>query len=159
MYKFSLLLNTLLSFAFISLVTYGLIQKSAPDASTLSAICYIIVVYASFLWFNYICFKSKHLNESQELLPAAKTGKALSVVVIVLAIINIVFALLATLPFLAVETQAKKLELIGLLVFIFLSIVAGVTAIINARFYRKAIKQNKLIVNSVINTIGENASL
>jgi amino acid transporter len=158
MYKFSLLTNTILSIVFIGLVTYGLLQKATPEAGTLFAICYIIIVYASFLWFNYICFKTKQLNESHELLPATKTGKALSVVVIVLAIVNIVFAALATLPFLAGETQADKNQLIGLFVFILLSIIAGVTAIINAKFYRKALKQNKLIVNSVINTIGESTA-
>ncbi len=158
MYKFSLLANTVLSIAFIGLVTYGLFQGTTPDPSTLFAICYTLLVYSSFLWFNYICLKTRHQNESLELLPFAKTGKILSVIVIILAILNILFSLLATLPFLIGETKAGQSQLIGLFIFIFFSLTAGVTAIINARLYRKALKQNNFIVNSVINTIGENTA-
>lgn len=158
MYKFSLLANTVLSIAFIGLVTYGLFQDASTESSTLFAICYTIIVYSSFMWFNYICLKNRQQNENLELSPAAKTGKIMSVIVIILAILNILFSLLATLPFLVGETKASQSQLIGLFIFIFFSITAGVTAIINARFYRKALKQNNFIVNSVINTIGENTA-
>ena len=158
-YKLSLLLNTILSLIFIGLVAYHLIEDPELSTPAISAMCYILLIYPSFLWLNYICFKTKQALQNHAIvLPHVKTGKILSVIIIIFAITVIIFTLLTLIPLFTNQSKAAGAQVIGFAIFIIFSILSAVAAIINVMWYRKSVKQNKLIVNSVINTIGENTT-
>ena len=81
-------------------------------------------------------------------------AKTISIVAFLLAVILIVAVVAGVVSFEMYATKQQLRNKAGFILTVFIVIISGLAAIINCIYYFKTIKQNKLIVNSVINNIG-----
>jgi hypothetical protein len=156
-YKISLIINITLSVLFTGISAYGFITDRGFSDQSFFIFTYLFIVYPSFIWFSLVCLRNERFNRDKvQLAPQQiKGGRIFAILVIIAAASVIFFSLLALAAFPFSSFRGSRWQAIILLFVMFLFIVSGVTAIINGAYYFKAVKTNSVIVNSLINNIGD----
>lgn len=159
-YKISLAVNTVVSLIFILVVALALLNTGQEDAVAIVMVTLISFSCIICLLFNYACYSLLKINKENKAVPEwiiSYKKTILVLTIIALVIISFVFVAAAVTFFsnYTVFPSRQRPFYIVYLFFIFTLVVSGIENII---CFLKSLKQNKLIVNSVINTIGENAA-
>lgn len=113
-----------------------------------------------FLLFNYMCYRLLKANKENNIAPGwINNFRKLFLVLSIIALIAIAFMFIAaTTAFITDYNGFPKKQRPFFFIFLLLMIALVSSGIENIVYYFKALKQNKSIVNSVINTIGENTA-
>ncbi|MEI8059718.1 MAG: hypothetical protein WCG67_06125 [Ferruginibacter sp.] len=157
-YRISLFVNTTIGSLFIILALIGIATDKKIALNEIVGITLILSLYSIFLWFNFICIKVNRSNKENTLISFAlkRTGDVLFVFNLIAAVIITICVVAATATFLTVgNPNAQTTMWLFYLGFIVVFFLSGVTAIINALFFKKEMKINKLLVNDFINDIGQ----
>jgi hypothetical protein len=157
----SILISTILSLLFLILAFNSIITQNKNVAEDYIFLLFFIIVYSFILVQNFICWRTQKRNQQKSILKKRFVfwGKIISIIAFSFGLILILCAIPGSFSF---ESYATKNELRFKLLFILtitFVIISGLAAIINCFYYFKAVKQNKAIVNSFINTIGSNSSV
>lgn len=159
-YKISLLLNTVLSTLFLALGVFALVKEKIFDNTSVLIIALIFIFTFTFLLFNYLCFAIHKSNRNNQ--PAGASLLLLSKWIFAVCCVMVGFIFFIVITTLITDYEIlfsrKKSDAIFFFIFFVLLSLTGISMIMNCISFFKALKQNKLIVNSVINTIGENAA-
>ncbi len=157
-YKVSLLINTILSILFIAVIIFGIFEIPSADSPTIIIAVLIILSYACFLLFNFICYSlSKANNENRLATNRIINYRKLIFLFTILAILITAFmCLAATFSFITEHQQFSKKQQPFYIIFLLLLLISFISGILNTVFYRKAFKYNQSIVNAAINAIGNN---
>lgn len=157
-YRITLLVNAILSFAFLALGIVALFTATGFPAEAIFILSFIFGTYTCFLLFNFICFRLLKANKDNQ--PAAawlkKYGRPLFIFCCVL--VAAIF-LLSAAGIVSSTDDARKINnrSVTIIQFIMVALFAltGLLMIFNGIAFYKALRQNKMVVNSVINTIGD----
>jgi len=157
-YKVSLVVNAVLSIIFIIVIVLGIIGTRVFAPATIIIITVFLAAYCCFLLFNLLQYQVLKANHQKQVMPdwCSRYGKTVFIFSI-LAVIAAAFMLLAaTVAFLVEMDKFPKRQWPFYIIFLVLLCLSIITAVVNAVHYRRAIKVNRSIINSLINNIGEN---
>lgn len=159
-YKISLLLNTVLSTLFLALGVFALVKEKIFDNTSVLIIALIFLFTFTFLLFNYLCFEIHKANRNNQ--PAGASLLVLSKLLFAVCCLMVGFIFFIVITTLITDYEilfsSKRSDAVFFFIFFVLLSLTGISMIMNCIAFFKALKQNKLIVNSVINTIGENTA-
>lgn len=155
-YTVSVYLNLSLSALFIVLITGGFFTTDTIKAEDLGFFIYFVLVFGMFLWLCFSCLKLKKYNAGQISIKTfqRKMGKVVAITAIVFAATLLLVVAAGSMIFRNEATKEQMLFWPLYAIMLFLMMVSAVTALLNAVFYFKALKKNRLIVNEYINSIG-----
>lgn len=155
-YSFSFVTNIILSVLFILVDFYAIFQDSRLSDKPIGFFIYFLCVYIFFLLLDFLCFK---LKKSNTLLIVfnniqRKWGTAVTIITIILAV-SLVIVTCAAFTIFGNFASLQQMRFQPVYIcFLSIILVSAITTLFNAWYYFKAIKQNKIIVNMVINDIG-----
>ena len=156
-YKPCRIINVVLSLLFIMVSIYALFTLDDFSVEGITVSLLLLFFNGIFLCFDFISHKIFLNNNQQKIL-----SKNLILIGKIFFVINLLCALGVFLCATAAissffDTSSKEMQRQKLFYIFFLSLflLSGITAVVNLIFFRKAIKLNKLIVNEVINHIGQ----
>ncbi|MFN8253284.1 MAG: hypothetical protein U0V75_15560 [Ferruginibacter sp.] len=157
-YRISLVVNSILSFAFLAA---GIVAVfTAPDfpPEAIFFLSFFFVTYTCFLLFNFICFRLIKANKDNQ--PAAawlrKYGRPLFIFCCVLIAAIFLLTAAGIVSTLDDRQQVNNRSLTAVsLMILFLFALSGLSMIFNGIAFYKSLRQNKTVVNTVINTIGD----
>ncbi len=159
-FTISILISAALCALFLVLAFNAILSQNKNTGQDFIFLLFFVFVYGFILLQSFVCWRIKKSNQ-QNTVPASRSiilGKIISITAFLFGLILILCAIAGSFSF---ENYASKNQLrfkpLFILTIAFVTL-SGLVAIFNCIFYFKAVKQNKLIVNSVINTIGENTS-
>lgn len=155
-YTVSVYLNLSLSALFIVLITAGFFTTDKIKAEDWGFFIYFVLVFGMFLWLCFSCLKLKKYNAGQISIKTfqRKTGKVVAITAIVFAATLLLAVAAGSMIFRNEATKEQMLFWPLHAIMLFLMMVSAATALLNAVFYFKALKKNRLIVNEYINSIG-----
>jgi len=157
-YKVSLVVNVALSIIFIIVIVLGIIGTRVFTPATIIIITVFIAAYSCLLVFNLLQYQVLKANHQKQVMPdwCSRYGKTVFIFSIIAVIATAFMLLAATVAFLAEMDRFPKRQWPFYIIFLILLCISVITTIVNAVHYRRAVKANKSIINSLINNIGEN---
>ncbi len=160
-YKISLGINTAISLLYILLLVVASFNVEKIEAGVVFIIVFIFGACVICLLFNYVCYRL--LKSNKENITAPDWMKKFRIIFLVFTIIALlvitVMFIAAALSFFTDYDEFPKKQQPFYILFLLFMLALIVSGIENIVYYFKALKQNKAIVNSVINTIGEASSV
>jgi hypothetical protein len=155
-YRICLILNSALSFLFMFLTLFILLDKGdSPNPPFDIGIAFIFSC-AFLIWFNFICFRIDKMNKEQISISKRLklSGEILFVLIALFALIIFSAALIAIIQVHTLDHTQKSPSMLSMIIVASLLILVGITTISNLVFFVKSLKRNKILVTDFINDIG-----
>lgn len=161
-YRACLLTNVIISLLFLLLGLVALFTAPSVTPESILALFFIFGSFGLLLLFDFICYRLLKANKEKQQAPdwLRKYGRPLFVIccILVVAIIFFTFtALISSLQY-SRRTQIQAVTFFMILYFA-LFLLSAITFIFNGIIFYRALRQNKTVVNTVIEAIGESISV
>ena len=157
----STIINGVLSILFLVLAVYAVVSQKNLSPEEVVFLVILLFSYSVFLVQSFLCWQL--VKRNQQLTTIKRSiivlAKIISIIAFLLGVILIIAAVGSVIDFEMYATKQQLPNSAGFILSAIIVSISGITAIINCICYFKIIKQNKLIVNSVINTIGDGSSV
>lgn len=159
-YKISLAVSTGISLLFILLITLSSIYIEQANEPVIFIFIFISGPCMFFLFFNYLCHRLLKANKENSTTAGwILNYRKVILVFMIIALVIIAFMFIASaFTFITNYREFPSRQRPFFTIFLLFTLVLTVSGIKNSIYFFKALKQNKLIVNSVINTIGDNTA-